>query len=425
MIRNRDVLVVSGAVGSFGEGSARVLLQFILHMVHRALIRQQELPEPERARVALKVDEAHLLFCPTFARMLAMDRSAGLECVAAWQSLGQIEDRDLRSVILNLLRHRFVFSVADDDARELANMLQTVYADVIRDDQPARARDAHHPRRADAPAQLPRRLLLDRRRRARPVVRRHDAADGAGRAADRAPPRAPSALRGAHYPGPIPPPNRLADYLKVQDLVPRAGRSDEPKAPGVGALPQGAEAPRDGTRAAQRGRARRTPRAAAGAAATPPTTPAPRTEPLPHRAPRSDRSARLRARALVPRRPRRPRRRRRRSARRPGRRSPTATPSSTSTTRPGCAGRSGRPVRTSRRCRARTTSTSSPRCTSCASCSPRRSAGASCPAGAARSVQHRLSQMFKAGWVRRCEITTAQARATASASTRSTRPATS
>jgi type IV secretory pathway TraG/TraD family ATPase VirD4 len=42
--------------------------------------------------VALKVDEAHLLFGPTFARMLAMDRSAGLECVAAWQSLGQIED---------------------------------------------------------------------------------------------------------------------------------------------------------------------------------------------------------------------------------------------------------------------------------------------------------------------------------------------
>ena len=40
---------------------------------------------------------------PTFARMLAMDRSAGLECVAAWQSLGQIEDRQLRSVILNLL----------------------------------------------------------------------------------------------------------------------------------------------------------------------------------------------------------------------------------------------------------------------------------------------------------------------------------
>ena len=80
-----------------------------------------------------------------------MDRSRA-ECVAAWQSLGQIEDRQLRSVILNLLRHRFVFSVADDDARQLADMLQTVYADVIRDDQAARQRTRISP---DALMHLP------------------------------------------------------------------------------------------------------------------------------------------------------------------------------------------------------------------------------------------------------------------------------
>ena len=197
VIRNRDVLVVSGAVGSFGEGSARVLLQFILHMVHRALIRQQELPEQERARVALKVDEAHLLFSPTFARMLAMDRSAGLECVAAWQSLGQIEDRQLRSVILNLLRHRFVFSVADDDARAARRHAP----DRLRRRDPRRPgrppAHAHLPRRADAPAELPRRLLLDRRRRAGRVVRRPDPADDAGRRAHRAPPRRPARARRA------------------------------------------------------------------------------------------------------------------------------------------------------------------------------------------------------------------------------------
>ena len=220
VIRNRDVLVVSGAVGSFGEGSARVLLQFILHMVHRALIRQQELPEEKRARVALKVDEAHLLFSPTFARMLAMDRSAGLECVAAWQSLGQIEDRQLRSVILNLLRHRFVFSVADDDARQLADMLQTVYADVIRDDQAARQRTRISP---DALMHMPNYhaacswiaagarvgsfvaqtlpMTQDDERIERHLVAQRE--------------------RGAHYPGPIPPPNRLSAYMKIQDLVPR------------------------------------------------------------------------------------------------------------------------------------------------------------------------------------------------------------
>ena len=212
-----------------------MLLQFILHMVHRAMIRQQQLPEADRARVALKVDEAHLLFSATFARMLAMDRSAGLECVAAWQSLGQIEDRNLRSVILNLLRHRFVFSVADDDARQMADMLQTVYADVIRDDQQARARmritpDAlmHMPnyhaacswivngaRVGSFIAQtLP--MQEDQERIERHLQAQRD--------------------RGAHYPGPIPPPNRLSTYLKIQDLVPRdeeaenaTGNEQQPK----------------------------------------------------------------------------------------------------------------------------------------------------------------------------------------------------
>jgi hypothetical protein len=220
VIRNRDVLVVSGAVGSFGEGSAKVLLQFILHMVHRALIRQQELAEGERARVALKVDEAHLLFSPTFARMLAMDRSAGLECVAAWQSLGQIEERQLRSVILNLLRHRFVFSVADDDARQLADMLQTVYADVMRDDQPARQRTRISP---DALMHLPNfhaacSWISGGARVPSFIAETLPMEENSGRidAHLRA-----QRDRGAHYPGPIPPPNRLAAFTKIQDLVPR------------------------------------------------------------------------------------------------------------------------------------------------------------------------------------------------------------
>jgi Replication-relaxation len=232
VIRNRDVLVVSGAVGSFGEGSARVLLQFILHMVHRALIRQQELPESERARVALKVDEAHLLFSPTFARMLAMDRSAGLECVAAWQSLGQIEDRQLRSVILNLLRHRFVFSVADDDARQLADMLQTVYADVMRDDQPARRRTRVSP---DALMHLPNfhaacSWIAGGARVPSFIAQTLPMEENAERIEAHL--RA-QRYRGAHYPGPIPPPNRLAGYTNIQDLVPRE-KPDPSPASGVG-----------------------------------------------------------------------------------------------------------------------------------------------------------------------------------------------
>lgn len=140
VIRKREVLIVNGALGQFGEGNVRVLMQFLLHMIHRAIVRQQKLPEPERARVALKVDEAHLLFSKTFARMLAMDRSAGLECMAAWQSLGQIDDPEVRRTILDLLRHRCLFALSEESARELSAMLQPIYTDSFREDDKSRQR---------------------------------------------------------------------------------------------------------------------------------------------------------------------------------------------------------------------------------------------------------------------------------------------
>ena len=85
IIADRDVLVVSGASGSFGEGNAIKVLTWLLRCLDAALSDQQQKPEAERVRVALKVDEAHLLLSPTFARMLAMHRSAGLEAMCAWQ----------------------------------------------------------------------------------------------------------------------------------------------------------------------------------------------------------------------------------------------------------------------------------------------------------------------------------------------------
>jgi hypothetical protein len=229
VIENRDVLVISGAVGTFGEGSARVLLQFILHMVHRALTRQQQLPEADRARVALKVDEAHLLFSRTFARMLAMDRSAGLECVAAWQSLGQIEDRELRSVILNLLRHRLIFSLADDDAREMTSMLQTAYTDMVRDDQQARARMRITP---DALMNLPNfhcacSWIVDGARVPSFVATTIPMVEDTDRIAAHI---EAQRERGGHYPGPIPKPERSGEVGKVRDFVPRTANGADPQA---------------------------------------------------------------------------------------------------------------------------------------------------------------------------------------------------
>ena len=290
---------------------------------------------------------------PTFARMLAMDRSAGLECVAAWQSLGQIEDRDLRSVILNLLRHRFVFSLADDDAREIADMLQTVYADVIRDDQPARARMRITP---DALMNLPNfhaacSWIADGARVA--VVHRHRRCRWSRTTSASSATSRPSAQRGAHYPGPIPPPNRLADYLKVQDLVPRENRT--------GTRHERSASDPDGGR--DRPRARRP--SAAGEQ---------RRHSADQARTRADAGARtetpgLRSRALE----------RSTTARTGSASPPLGSPVARRGTRQlhrarrfdepdrPALGDSRRRARTSRRCRAATTSRSSPRCTSCAS----------------------------------------------------------
>ncbi len=141
LIRRREVLIVDGKMGTFGSDNCRVMMQFILSMLYGALQRQQQLPEAERVRVAVKVDEAHLIVNPSFADALATLRSAGLEVVAAWQYGAQIEDPKLRGGMMSLLRQRCMFSMGESkDAREMSDIAMSVYVDLIRDDPEARGR---------------------------------------------------------------------------------------------------------------------------------------------------------------------------------------------------------------------------------------------------------------------------------------------
>ena len=141
LIARREVLIVNGCAGEVETDDVAVVMQFALVFIHNALLRQQRLPKAERARVALKVDEAHLgIFSHKFAELLALGRSSGLECVCAFQSPSQIPDPALRSRIFDLLQHWCVFASGEDGARELSALLQTVYADVQRDDLAARER---------------------------------------------------------------------------------------------------------------------------------------------------------------------------------------------------------------------------------------------------------------------------------------------
>ena len=141
IISRREVLVVDGRMGTFGADNCRVMMQFILSLIYGALQRQQQRPEAERARVALRVDEAHLVLNESFANALATLRSAGLEVVAAWQYSDQIQDDKIRGGLMSLLRQRCMFSVGEiADARELSKIAMSAYADSIHPDRETRAR---------------------------------------------------------------------------------------------------------------------------------------------------------------------------------------------------------------------------------------------------------------------------------------------
>jgi hypothetical protein len=142
VIRNREILVVNGALGEVGEENAVVVLQMLLQLVHQAMKQQQRQPEEERVRVCLKVDEAHLVLTPSFATMLALHRAAGpLEVTAAWQYSAQVADRSVRSGLKSLLRSRSVFAMSEmSDAREQAEVAMEVYSDSIRPEREDRER---------------------------------------------------------------------------------------------------------------------------------------------------------------------------------------------------------------------------------------------------------------------------------------------
>jgi hypothetical protein len=141
VIARREVLIVDGKMGTFGTDNCRVMMQFILTSLYGALQRQQQLPDEQRVRVAVKVDEAHLIINNSFADALATLRSAGLEVVAAWQYGAQIEDPKLRGGMLSLLRQRCMFSMGESqDALEMSRIAMAAYTDLIRDDTQSRAR---------------------------------------------------------------------------------------------------------------------------------------------------------------------------------------------------------------------------------------------------------------------------------------------
>ena len=132
VLRRGEVLIVAGAKAAVGEDNTILVTHLLLQLLHRALQAQQEVPEPQRRRVSLLIDEAHNVLTPSVAKMLAEGRSAGLEPVFAWQYSAQIRDEVIRSGVRSLLQSMSIFRMREmEDARSLAGLAMEVYSDRI------------------------------------------------------------------------------------------------------------------------------------------------------------------------------------------------------------------------------------------------------------------------------------------------------
>ena len=147
IIEARHILIVDANMAAIGTDNSRACMLFILRMLNAQLQRQVHVPERDRPRVPLLVDEAHyVLGAESVVDQIATHRAGGLEPAFGVQYLAQLgsgsehQEKILKGV-LNLLQSRFLFRMGDaQDAEETSRIAMAVYATMIRDDPDSRAR---------------------------------------------------------------------------------------------------------------------------------------------------------------------------------------------------------------------------------------------------------------------------------------------
>jgi Replication-relaxation/Type IV secretion-system coupling protein DNA-binding domain len=147
ILEARDVLIVDANMGAIGEDNSKACMHFLLRTLHTQMQRQVHLPETDRPRVPLLVDEAHYVAgAENVVDQIATHRRAGLETAFGLQYFAQLgsgsnHEEKIRKGVLNLLQSRFLFRMGDvQDAEEATRIAMAVYSTMIRDDPDSRAR---------------------------------------------------------------------------------------------------------------------------------------------------------------------------------------------------------------------------------------------------------------------------------------------
>ena len=147
IVQARDILIVDANMAAIGTENSKACMLFILRMLHAQLQRQVHLPESDRPRVPLLVDEAHYVASgENVVDQIATHRAAGLEAAFGLQYFAQLgsaseHQQKILKGVLNLLQSRFLFRMGDaQDAEQATRIAMAVYSTMIRDDPDSRAR---------------------------------------------------------------------------------------------------------------------------------------------------------------------------------------------------------------------------------------------------------------------------------------------
>jgi hypothetical protein len=147
IIEARDILIVDANMGAIGEDNSKACMHFLLRMLHTQMQRQVHLPDHERPRVPLIMDDAHYIVGgENVVDQFATHRRAGLEPALGIQYFAQLgsgsdHEQKIRKGVLNLLQSRFLFRMGDsEDAEQATRIAMAVFTSLIRDDPDSRAR---------------------------------------------------------------------------------------------------------------------------------------------------------------------------------------------------------------------------------------------------------------------------------------------
>jgi hypothetical protein len=134
IIDARDILIVDANFERADEKNAVTTAHFLFRMLNRELYRLIKLPQPERPRVYLYVDEAsHVAKSEHVVEQFAHHRAGGLCPTFSVQYQAQIgsgsphREKILKG-FMNTLQSKFIFRLADHhDAEEAARAVMSVY----------------------------------------------------------------------------------------------------------------------------------------------------------------------------------------------------------------------------------------------------------------------------------------------------------